>query len=712
MTAHRSFCRICIGVCGVEVEVDDGRAVTVRGVAEHPISRGYTCTKGRALGDLHAGPQRLDGPWMRDGGDLVPATWDAVLGDLGSRLADVGRASGPGSIGFFMGNGMYFDAAAYWAAKRLQRALGTTHLYSNMSIDSAAKYRVGELMAGTYSLTPQVAPDARLVLMLGTNPVVSHGQLPMFQNPVERLRASARDGDVWVVDPRTTESARLANHHLPIRPGTDHALLAFLVRAMLPPAGTAARAALAARAVHADELAAAVAPYTLERAAELTGLPAGDLSELLAAVRRAGRLAVLSGTGVTMSSGANAAEWLVLALLLVTDSLDRPGGMWCNPGYLAGLDRRERLPSTPPPAPGPPTMPGVGRLMGEWPAAAIPAEIEAGNLRALVVLGGNLVTCLPDTNRALAALRELDALVVLEVAHTDTTALATHVLATHAQLERPDVSVLTDLYNPIVATQLTEAVLPRHPGRRSGWWVLARLGEALGVQILPAGLDAASGPWTQAGRSSNPDAASDLDVLRLGAGEAIDALAGAGSPWAVRPTPVPGWVDARLPHGCWDLAPAPLADQLATLAAPPPLVLTPRRQARRVNGQAVRGGERADVWLHPADAAVAGVGDGDLVDVASTVGSVRLPVVVTEATRPGAASIPHGWADANVNALVDSRALDPLTGMPGLSGTAVTVRPAGALRRRPGAPAAATQQHAVEAGPAHGAQLHDHAVLP
>ena len=665
-TTHRTFCRLCIAACGLQVEVDDTgdapRATAVRGDADHPASAGYACSKGRSLTDVHVQPGRLNGPLVRGAdGELHPATWPDALTDLDAQLTDVVATHGIDSVGFFTGGGAFTDAAAYWSAKRLQRRLGTKHAYSTMSIDAAAKYRVGEMVTGTAALTAHADPDAKLVLMIGTNPVVSHGQTPMFENPIERLRATARSADVWVVDPRTTETTRLGKHHLAIRPGTDHVLLAFLVRGVLDRADLAA---LRSRAEHVDELVTAVAPFTLDRTAGVTGLAADDLTALLGAVHAAGRLAVLSGTGVTMNPGANAVEWMVWALLLATDSYDRPGGMWCNPGYLARLDRRDTLPAAPATEPGPSTRPGIARLLGEWPASLIPAEIEAGTLKALVVLGANLVTCLPDTPRAVAALRQLDVLVVADIARTPTTDIATHVFGVHAQFERPDVAVFGDLFSPIVTTQYTDALLPRHADRRATWWVTARIGKALGVDVLPGGLDL--------------DTATDHDVLTHIAGaDTLAALRAAERPWAVAPKPEPGWVEPRLPTGRWDLAPAALAEQLAAdrvaIDGPPPLVLIPRRQPKRLNGTTMRDGDRADVLVHPDDAATAGVADGDVVEITSAAGSLRLTARVTHAIRPGAVSIAHGWADVNVNALIDSETVDPLTGMPVMSGTPVTI---------------------------------------
>jgi anaerobic selenocysteine-containing dehydrogenase len=655
---HRTYCRICIAGCGIEVDVEDGRAVAVRGDAAHPLSAGYTCSKGRALPAIHHDAGRLDAPMLRTDGALRPATWGAVLDDLRHRLDDVVRESGTGSVGFFLGGGIYMDTAGYWCFRRISRRLDTGHIYSDTTIDSAAKYRAMELVAGTYSLMPHVDRDVRLVLMLGTNPVVSHGQTPMFEDPVQRMRRTTARGEVWVVDPRVTESARLATRHLPIRPGTDHALLAFLVRALL--ADGADTAAVRARVRNLDRLATAVAPFTLEVAAARTGLAADALVDLLATVRRAGRLAVLTGTGVTMSRGGNVAEWLVWALLTLTDSFDRPGGMWFNPGYLARLDERDVLPGVGPSRPGPATFPEVTPLMGEWPAAVVPAEIEAGNLRALIVLGGNLVTALPDTERVLAALPRLDVLAVVDVAATPTTALATHVLPTHAQLERPDIPLLNDLYNSERMMQYSPAVLPQHDDRRAGWWVLAQIGASLGIDVLPDG--------------ANLDALDDDALLDLvGGATTLEALRAADPPWLTAPSPVHDWVLPRLADAPWDLAPMALVDQLTALTDPPALTLIPRRMPKRFNGREL-GDDRPEVLMHPDDARTAGVADGEAVEVASETGRVRLAARITETMQPGVVSISHGWADTNVNVLISSRDLDPLTGMPRSSGTAVSLQ--------------------------------------
>jgi anaerobic selenocysteine-containing dehydrogenase len=303
-------------------------------------------------------------------------------------------------------------------------------------------------------------------------------------------------------------------------------------------------------------------------------------------------------------------------------------------------------------------------LLGEWPAALLAHEIEAGRLRVLVVLGGNVVTALPDTGRLLAALDRLDALVVLETMHTETVDVATHVVACPDQLERSDLPTL-DLFSSAVSTQYTAPVVPCPAGLVSMWRTVAEIGRTLGADLFGDGTDL-------------DEVADDQVLARIARGRDFDGLRAAEAPVVAR-AEVHGWAEARLPHGRWDLAPAPLVAQFAALVSAaegaPALVVTPRRQPRHMNGQHFRDGDEPTALLHPADAAESDVNDGDLVDIVSEAGVLRVRAVVTDTIARGAVSVPHGWGNTNVNRLMSARELDSLTGMPRLSGTPVTLRP-------------------------------------
>lgn len=666
---HRSYCRFCIALCGIRVTTEGDQVVKVTGDPDHPVSQGYACPKGRALPSHHHHPERLDHPLIDTGNGLGRAAWDTVLDDIAERLGDILRTTGPDGVGVYLATASAFDAAGRRTANKLMRALGSRSVYTSTTVDTPCKPLVSELMSGIPALVPALDHEnAEMVLLFGTNPVVSHGHINAFPAPRVRLRQMQRRGaQVWVIDPRRTETAKLADHHLALRPGTDYALLGHAVRELLREG--ADHAYLAEHAEGVEGLAAAVEPFDEATAADITGLAPEEVAGFRDAVRRAGRIAGQTGTGVTMSAAANVSEWLLWALHVVTGSYDRPGGMWFNPGYLHEFDGREWAPSDGTPGPGPPSRPELPQRWGEIPCAAMADEIESGNLRALVVAGGNPMTSIPDAERLGRAFRKLDALVVADVVPTDTTRLATHVLPCTGQLERADVPHTTDQFYCVVGSNYTPAIVPPTAERKPMWWPFAKIAEALGHDVLPAGLDADHCTDDDVLRPIADRSRSDFDTLRSADNAVVSEQA------------VFGWVhDKVLPEGRWRVAPDALVDQLGTLRSPDALVLIPRRQLRHLNSQ-LREPELTEgrddlpqVLIHPRDAQERAIDHDDDVEVRSPTGAVSGRACVTDDIRRGALSVPHGFGDPNACALTsDTRDVDPLTGMALQSGVPVEV---------------------------------------
>jgi anaerobic selenocysteine-containing dehydrogenase len=672
---HRTFCRFCVALCGLVVTTDGERVVRVRGDDEHPLSRGYTCAKGRALGAAHHDPRRLDRPLIRRDGALVEVSWAELLDDLTPRVIDVIAEGGPDAVGSYVATASAFDANGRRIGERLFRAIGSRSKYSTTTIDTPCKPLVSELMTGYPGLIPTLDHDhAGLVVLIGVNPVVSHGHFNGFPDPVTRLRRLAARGELWVVDPRRTETAKLATTHVAPKPGTDYAIVAHAIRELLRDG--AAQPHLAARASGLDELRTAVEPFDRDRTSQRCGVDPEVLDRLVAAIRTHGRVAVQTGTGATMAEAANVTEWLVWALHVVTDSWERPGGMWFNPGFLRQLDTRSVRRPAGAAAPGPRSRPDLPARWGEYPCAAFADEVEAGNLRALFVLGGNPVTSLPNSARVRAALGALDVLVVSDVVHTETTELATHVLPCLGQLERPDVPHFIDQYQTMVASQYTAPVVAPVAERKPMWWPLAHLARRLGHDILD-------------GR--DPDAVTDEELVdELACRSRSGTAALRGHPTAlVSERVAEPWVERTvLADDRWQLAPAELVSQLEQLeqlereATATSLVLTPRRQLRHLNSQlrdvAAPGGrsDRPEVLINPDDAAAVGVADGAPIAVRSARGVIRAQARVDPDIRAGVVSVPHGFAAPNVSDLTDDVALlDPLTGMVRQSGLPVTVSP-------------------------------------
>jgi anaerobic selenocysteine-containing dehydrogenase len=672
----RSYCRICTALCGVLIDVEGDQVVGVHGDRDHPVSHGYMCPKGRALGKMHHDPKRLERPLLRTGGSLQPTTWEHCLGDLGQRLRDVIARHGPSAVGIYFGSGLGMDAAAYRTAEALYAALKTPARFSPITIDGTAKTLVAAVVGGFPGLSPR--PDyehVNLVIYIGVNPMVSHGHNIAMPNPAPTIRAIAERGEVWVIDPVHTETARFASRHIAPRPGSDYAILAWLVRELLQ-AG-ANPEVLARHTVDSDQLRQAVAPFTRERAARIAGVSADELDALLASARRAGRFAVETGTGVTMAASANVTQWLAWVLMIITDSMNRRGGVWFHPGFINPLDAAPLPVVTEILGPGPRSRPELNSIIGEYPCAALPDEINAGNIRALINLGGSLIRSFPDANALQPALQKLDVLVTLEIVANETTALSTHVLPTKDQLERPDIT-LWDFLSGRVDAQYTPAVIGPVGERRASWWIVGELMRELGFErpaMLPADDSAAD--------ADESILAALMTQARCTFTELKDKrCVGTGNEFPAR------WVDAHIERlGGWRLAPAALVAQLAALDSaqlaatgrPASLSLIPRRQRRHLNAAYLFLGDPADVLMNPGDAASAGVTDGQQVMVRSARGEIVGTAHVDAGIRPGVVSVPHGHEHANVNVLTDSHVVDRLTGMVLYSGIPVSVQPVAAV---------------------------------
>lgn len=667
-TEHRSFCRICAAACGIVVTVEGETVVKVRGDAEHPVSRGYTCAKGRGIPAWHHGPDRLDRPVLRG----KVASWDDVLDDLGAAVGAIRTEHGADALALYLATGMAYDSAGQVASAMWLFGTGSTSFYTAATVDNAPVLVAAQLVAGNPMLNPVWEPgNGGPVLFVGSNPVVAHGYGTTLPDPVRHLRDhKASGGTVWVVDPRRTETASLADRHLAARPGTDVELLAALAAGLLRDGADAEELSRWCRTDEVEALRAALAPFSLARAAEVTGLQEADIAELLDELRACdGRFAAFCGTGTTMARDGVLVDWLRWVLLVLTGSLDWSGGMRFNRG---AVNRLPPWSGDVPAGPGPASRPDLQRVAGQVPAVALVDEIEAGNVQALVVTGGNPLTALPEPDRVRAALEQLEVLAVVDVAGGELVDLATHVLPATGQLERADLT-LAEHVSLTSGMQATRAVVAPGGERRPTWWILGQLARRHGGDIL---------------FGADPDHLTDELFLSgmLGPGP-LDP----DEVWANGPVPTPvavehGWVhDTMLPDGRWRIAPAVLLDRLAAREASvvgpgagPDLVLVPRREMAWSNSVRYAGdGAEPELRLHPDDAVRHGLVDGGRSVVASAHGEVLVAVALDDGVRPGTVSLTHGRAGASAGTLT-SRVVDvdPLTGMPLASGLPVTLTPA------------------------------------
>ncbi len=652
-----SYCRICAAACGIVVTVDGDRVVKVRGDDRHPSSRGYVCSKGRGLPAWHHSPRRLDRPRV-DGHDV---TWDALLTDLAARLEAIITESTPDAIALYLATGLAYDAAGQIAASQWLPSIGSRSFLTAVTVDNAPVLVAAELVSGHAMLNPVWDPTVPgLAILVGTNPVVSHGYGTALPDPIRHLREyRARGGRVWVLDPRKSETAALADVHIPVRPGADVAVLAALANSLLQ-RGADERELRAH--CDADEVAAlrtALSGFTIERAAATADVDPALIEQLVTDVRAyRGRIVMQCGTGVTMSRDGVIAEWLRWVVLIASGSLDCDTGMYFHRGVINRL--RRRTARIAPTADSPKSRPELRRVVGQLPAVALADEIEAGNIRALFVTGGNPLTAIPQPERLEAALRSLDVLAVVDVADNRITEFATHVLPATGQLERADIT-LAELTSLRSGLQATGPVVEPVADRRPVWWMFATLSRAMGRKT-PGDVD--------------PDTLTDEDVLRgvlARSALAADDVFAAGPRGIGNPVEY-GWVHSDLlTDGHWSIAPASLLQRLRTYTDPllADFVLAPRREMAWSNSVAYGGiGPGPVVRMHADE------GDTGRVTITTPNGSIITDFVADPGVRAGVISMTHGHGDANPGHLTSGNVgVDELTAMPLVSGLEVLVSP-------------------------------------
>jgi formate dehydrogenase len=662
-------CRLCESACGLVATVEGDEVQALRPDREHPLSHGYACRKGTRFAAVHHHPDRVLRPRLRRGATWVDVGWDEALGELGGRLRTLRNAHGNDAIGLYLGNAAGHSLGAILGAAVLQQSLGTTKSYSCLTLDNSGMFVVTEACLGN-PMTTFVADyaGADCIVLFGTDPLAS--QPSQAQSNPDGVRALLRAADhLVVVDPRASATARQAAvHHRP-RPGSDTALLAFLVREVLrrrPPLA-APRSDTLLDAADLAALAAAVAPFDRERVEAETGL--ADVTALADRLLAAERPLVWSGLGVLLGPHGTLGYWLTLALQAVLGGLDRPGG-WLHqrgavdlPALFArvgprGWDptRRSRIG-------------GFPAILGTLAAATLPDDVLTpgdGQLRALVCVGGNPAVSLPDTAKAARALAALDLLVVVDLFANATTTHAHAVLPAADWLERADVGLHMVSQRRLPHLQIAPAAVSPRGEAREDWDILTGLARTGGTAV-GGWLGRAAGwtsPTTIAAAAVRALAPFSWSALRAAPrGIVVDReLAGALRSHGTR-------VRLAVPEFLAALGEVAAAPQRDTQAGGRFQLVTSVRPVGTLNTWIRDGEVRAS--LHPADLAT--LENPPRVRITGPAGAVVVDVDADAGLRPGTVVLPFGDARINANTLIGADHLERFTGQPLSNGEWVSV---------------------------------------
>jgi anaerobic selenocysteine-containing dehydrogenase len=254
-------------MCGIAIELEGDDILAIRGDHDDPFSRGHICPKAVALQDVHDDPDRLRRPLRKTAAGFEEIGWEEALDEAARRLAAIQQEHGRNAVAVYQGNPTVHNHGALLFSQVFLRSLGTRSRFSATSVDQLPQMLAALLMFGHQLLLPIPDVDRTdFLLILGANPLASNGSLMTAPGIERRLKAiKARGGRIVVVDPRRTETASLADLHLPIRPGGDAFLLAAVIHTLFAE-GRVRPGRLADVTNGVDTLADAVSPFSSRRA--------------------------------------------------------------------------------------------------------------------------------------------------------------------------------------------------------------------------------------------------------------------------------------------------------------------------------------------------------------------------------------------------------------------------------------------------------------
>jgi thiosulfate reductase / polysulfide reductase chain A len=687
-------CEMCFWRCGVMAEVSDGKLLKLQGNPHHPLTKGKLCARGNAGVALLNDPDRLKFPQIRTGergeGKFRRVSWDEALDFLAARLKDVKQKYGPESVALFP-HGVH---SGFFAT--LMKAYGTPNSAEPAFAQCRGPRDIGyQLTFGRPVNSPEPVDleESKCIVLIG-----SHIGENVFTSQVTAFAEGlAKGAKLIVVDPRFSTAASKANFWMPIKPGTDTALLLAWMNVLITEE-LYDKDYLDQYAVGFKELEAHVQGFTPEWAEPITDLPASRIREtahLMAESRPA--VAIHPGRHVTWYGNDTQRARAMAILTALLGAYGRKGGIFLPTKLKPG-----RIPMPPMPDI---DKPPADRYLGSFPMnteesqglthgliAATLAE-KPYPIKAWIVYGQNILESIPARQTTLAAIKKLDFMAVVDVMPMEQTRYADLVLPEATYLERYDPpAIVTTSKRPFVSIR-QPAVEPMYESK-PGWWIARQTASRLGLSDYF--------PWT------DPDDHLRKLIEPLGINEqelkSLGAVAFDGKPYIEGRTEDDGPLFPTQ-TGKLELVSSVLQDlKLDALPKYEPVEAPPEGYLRLIYGRApvhsfTRSANNAwlddlmsenPIWISSTSAAKLRIPDGSKVVVENQDG-VRSPVItlrVTPGMRDDVAYTVHGFGPQapalkrayqhgfSDNALMTRMTLDPLTGTTGMRVNFVRLRAA------------------------------------
>jgi anaerobic selenocysteine-containing dehydrogenase len=673
-----TICRVCHANCSLIVELEDDRIVNVVGDKNNPVSKGFSCIKGRTMGAYHDYPARLKQPQKKIGDGFISIGLNQAIGEISEKLNAIISEYGSRSVASYCGTYGFENIYTVQFLQYFMDAIGSNMRFTSATIDQPGKMIANALIGPWIPGWIRDPEEVDAAILIGNNPVVAIGGAFGLAPAYHIKKAKKRGLKLIVVDPRRSETAKYADVFMQARPGMDMEILASLIHIILKESlYDAAFVEQETRGL--PELQEAVAQFTPDYVAHRANISTADLYAAARFYAAAKKGMVVCGTGPNMSPAGILTEYLGRVLTTLCGHWPRAGEIIKNPGVLMH-QRGSVFAASIGPQPGwgfgeKLRVHGLSDTAAGLPSPALADEILTpgeGKIRALIVVGGNPMLAIPDQQKMERALKDLDLLICIDPVMSATARLSDYVISPTLPLEVPAVSS----YNEWVGTwgliwgydipyaQYTPAILSKPEGVEliDDWDFFFRLTREMGKNIKFGPL-CYTNPDEMRENSFSLDMSVDYqieDIMEFNFCQSpvplsnIKENAKTGhvydlQPLVIQPKPE-GWKER------FELANREMLEELgarlnqefnSTTNSELLLICRRLRDHYNSNWHEVEALRRKDdtsyAYMNPSDMEKLAISEGNMVEISSDTSEIYTIVRSDEDVLKGCVSMAHGW---------------------------------------------------------------------
>ena len=694
---HYRTCNLCEAMCGLKITYKEKKVISIVGDKKDPLSKGYICPKSQALKDLYEDSDRLKTPIKRTENGWEKISWIEAFDEIEHQIKKIQEKYGNDAVATYQGNPNVHNLGAMLYGGPFLKSLKTKQKYSATSADQLPHHIASLKMFGHQMLIP--IPDIErtdYLLILGANPGASNGSLltaPGFSKKIKNIQK--RGGEVINIDPRYTETSKISSNHFFINPGKDALLLLSLLHVIFEQ-GIDEKTHLSNHLKGLNEIKEIVKKYPPQKTASIIGIDDFEIQKIAKDFINSETAVCYGRMGVSTQEFGGICQWLINVINIVTNNMDKVGGaMFTKPaidlvfmtgmqGKVGNFDRyRSRVHDLP-------------EYSGELPVATLADEMLVkgeGQIKMLISTAGNPVLSTPNGKKLEKALEQLDYMVSIDIYLNETSKYANIILPSTNGLETLHYDLVFHQLAIRNTAKLSEVLFEKDENQKHDWQILNELTERITGNKNSLTPEKMLDSMFQF--SSYKDA--NLSVKKLKDNPSGIDL-GALQPHLTKRIFTP---DKKI-----NISPKFFIDDLKRLDQELfnvededkinyPFALIGRRHLRNNNSWMhnsellMKGKNRCTVLMSSKDANNLSITNHQQIRIISNVGSIELPVEISDEMKEGVLSIPHGFghnregtkiklaeenAGESINDLTDDHKIDRLTGNANFSGTRVKVR--------------------------------------